>query len=477
MQPIHILLLIAGYFGILMLISYLTSKGDSNTDFFKAGKQSPWYLVAFGMIGASLSGVTFISVPGWIEASSFSYFQVVLGYTVGYAVISLVLLPLYYKLNLTSIYTYLEGRFGTYSYKTGASFFLLSRIIGASFRLYLVANVLQLLVFDEMGVPFVVTVTITILLIWLYTFKAGIKTIVWTDTLQTLFMLIAVGAAIYYVSDEMGLNASAAVNLISDSDMSQIFFFDDWKSGDFFIKQFLSGAFISIVMTGLDQDMMQKNLTCRNLEDAQKNMFWFTIVLTIVNFVFLALGLLLTVYASQQGIDAHKDELFPTIAVNGGLSIGLAVVFLLGLIAAAYSSADSALTSLTTSFSIDILEIEKKYDIAKQVVMRKRIHIIMSIVLVLVIIIFKYVIADATVIAKLFTFAGYTYGPLLGLYAFGLFTTLKIKDKLVPLIAIISPILAYFISTIASTIGFEFGFFILILNGALTFFGLLIIKE
>ncbi|MFC4690734.1 sodium:solute symporter [Dokdonia genika] len=477
MQPLHILLLIAGYFGVLMLISYLTSKGDSNTDFFKAGKQSPWYLVAFGMIGASLSGVTFISVPGWIEASSFSYFQVVLGYTVGYAVIGLVLLPLYYKLNLTSIYTYLEGRFGTYSYKTGASFFLLSRIIGASFRLYLVANVLQLLVFDEMGVPFFVTVTLTIILIWLYTFKAGIKTIVWTDTLQTLFMLIAVGVAIYFVSDEMGLNAGAALDLISNSDMSQIFYFDDWKSGDFFVKQFLSGAFISIVMTGLDQDMMQKNLTCRNLGDAQKNMFWFTIVLTIVNLVFLALGLLLTVYASQNGIDAHKDQLFPTIAVNSGLGIGLAIVFLLGLIAAAYSSADSALTSLTTSFSIDILDIEKKYDAVKQVAVRKRIHIVMSLVLIAVIIIFKYVIADATVIAKLFTFAGYTYGPLLGLYAYGLFTKWNVKDKFVPVVAIASPILAYIISTLSAGVGFEFGFFILILNGALTFLGLLLIRK
>lgn len=459
-----------------MLISYLTSKGDSNTDFFKAGKQSPWYLVAFGMIGASLSGVTFISVPGWIEASSFSYFQVVLGYTVGYAVIGLVLLPLYYKLNLTSIYTYLEGRFGNYSYKTGASFFLLSRIIGASFRLYLVANVLQLLVFDEMGVPFFVTVTLTILLIWLYTFKAGIKTIVWTDTLQTLFMLIAVGVAIYFVSDEMGLDAGALVNLISESTLSKIFFFDDWKSGDFFVKQFISGAFIAIVMTGLDQDMMQKNLTCRNLKDAQKNMFWFTIVLTIVNLLFLGLGLLLTVYASQNGIDAHKDELFPTIAVNSGLGVGLAIVFLLGLIAAAYSSADSALTSLTTSFSIDILEIEKKYDPLKQVAVRKRIHVLMSAVLIVVIIIFKYVIADATVIAKLFTFAGYTYGPLLGLYAFGLFTRWNIKDTYVPLIAILSPILAYFISLFSASLGFEFGFFILILNGALTFLGLILIR-
>ncbi len=478
MQPLQILLLIAGYFGILLLISFLTNKGGSNSDFFKAGKQSPWYLVAFGMIGASLSGVTFISVPGWVEASKFSYFQVVLGYTVGYAVIGTVLMPLYYRLNLTSIYTYLEGRFGNYSYKTGASFFLLSRVVGASFRLYLVAIVLQELVFNEMGVPFWVTVTITILLIWLYTFKSGIKTIVWTDTLQTLFMLIAVGVAIYYISEDLGLSAGTLFNFISESDLSQMFFFDDWKSGDHFVKQFLSGAFIAIVMTGLDQDMMQKNLTCRNLKDAQKNMFWFTIVLTIVNFIFLALGLLLTVYAQKNGIDAHKDQLFPTIATQSGLGIGIAIFFLLGLIAAAYSSADSALTSLTTSFSIDILDIEKKYDEQKQVRIRKRIHILISIVLVLVIILFKYVIADASVIAKLFTFAGYTYGPLLGLYAYGMFTKWKVKDIFVPIVAIITPFLGYAISHfLIDSFNFDVGFGILILNGFLTFFGLILIRS
>lgn len=477
MQPYHIIILIAGYFGMLMLISYFTSKTGSNQEFFKAGKESPWYLVAFGMIGASLSGVTFISVPGWVEASSFSYFQVVLGYTVGYAVIGLVLLPLYYRLNLTSIYTYLEGRFGNSSYKTGASFFLLSRIIGASFRLYLVANVMQLLVFDTMGVPFWVTVSITIILIWLYTFKSGIKTIVWTDTLQTLFMLIAVGAAIYYVSSEMNLSTTSLFSLVSESDLSQVFFFDNWKGGDHFVKQFLSGAFIAIVMTGLDQDMMQKNLSCRNLEDAKKNMLWFTIVLTIVNMVFLILGLLLTVYAQQQGIDSHKDQLFPTIAVQNDLGIGLAVVFLLGLIAAAYSSADSALASLTTSFSIDILDIEKKYDTAKQVVIRKKIHILMSVLLVLVIIAFKYLIADATVISKLFTYAGYTYGPLLGLYAFGLFTKYKVIDKWVPIVAIATPFIGYLVSYLSSTyLNFEWNFFILVLNGAITFLGLILIR-
>lgn len=478
MQPIHILVLIALYFGLLMLISYFTGKEDSNDVFFRAGKQSPWYLVAFGMIGASLSGVTFISVPGWVETSGFSYFQVVLGYIVGYFVIGSVLLPLYYKLNLTSIYTYLEGRFGRSSYKTGASFFLLSRIVGASFRLYLVAVVLQTLVFDSLHLPFWVTVTITVLLIWLYTFKSGIKTIVWTDTLQTFFMLSALGVAIYYIANDLGISGGNLFSFIAESDYSKIFFFEDWKSGDHFVKQFVSGAFIAIVMTGLDQDMMQKNLTCRNLKDAQKNMFWFTIVLTIVNFVFLSLGVLLTVYAQQNGIDAHKDQLFPTLAVQSGLGVGIAIFFILGLIAAAYSSADSALTSLTTSFSIDIMEIEKKYEVRDQVKMRKRIHVGMSLVLILVIIIFKYVIADATVIAKLFTFAGYTYGPLLGLYAFGLFSKQNLKDKWVPLVAITAPVLGYLISFICSKLlGFEWGFFILILNGLLTVLGLILITR
>jgi Na+/proline symporter len=346
-----------------------------------------------------------------------------------------------------------------------------------------VANVLQDLVFDKMnffgnvGVPFWVTVTITILLIWLYTFKSGIKTIVWTDTLQTLFMLIAVGVAVYIVSEDMGLSTSNLFGFIADSDLSQMFFLDDWKSGDHFVKQFLSGAFIAIVMTGLDQDMMQKNLTCRNIKDAQKNMFWFTIVLTIVNFIFLALGVLLTIYAEQNGIDASKDKLFSTIAVEANLGIGIAIFFLLGLIAAAYSSADSALTSLTTSFSIDILDIEKKYSPEKQVRIRKNIHVLMSLVLIVVIILFKYVIADESVIAKLFTYAGYTYGPLLGLYAFGLFTTWKVKDSLVPFVAIASPILGYVISVLAlHYMSFNLGFSILILNGALTFLGLILIR-
>ncbi len=477
MNTTQIILLIVAYFGLLILISYFTGKKSDNDSFFKGNKQSPWYVVAFGMIGASLSGVTFISVPGWIETSQFSYMQMVFGYIFGYAVIGLVLLPLYYKLNLTSIYTYLETRFGKYSYKTGASFFLISRVIGASFRLFLVANVLQIILFDDLGIQFWQTVTITILLIWVYTFKSGIKTIVWTDTLQTLFMLIAVGVTIYFVSGELNLNGQSTLGFVLDNDFSKMFFFDDVKAGNYFWKQFLSGAFIAIVMTGLDQDMMQKNLTCKTLKDAQKNIFWFTIVLVIVNFIFLSLGLLLTVYAQQNGIDAHKDQLFPILAKEH-FGAGVFIFFLLGLIAAAYSSADSALTSLTTSFSIDILDIEKKYDVKKQVRVRKQIHILISVLLILVIIAFKYLLKDASVVAKLFKFAGYTYGSLLGLYAFGLFTKWNVKDKLVPIIAILSPILSYFITlNSVKWFGFEFGFFILVLNGFLTFLGLLLIRK
>lgn len=476
MQPIHILLLIIGYFSALILISYFTGRKANNATFFKANNSSPWYLVAFGMIGASLSGVTFISVPGWVENQSMSYMQMVLGYVLGYAVIGLILLPLYYRLNLTSIYTYLEDRFGRYSYKTGASFFLLSRTIGAAFRLFLVANVLQLLLFDEFGIPFWFTVTITILLIWLYTFKGGIKTIVWTDTLQTLFMLIAVGVCIYEISDDM--NISNIFSYIADNDLSKTFFFDDYKAGNYFWNRFFSGAFIAIVMTGLDQDMMQKNLSCRNLKDAQKNMFWFTIVLVIVNFFFLALGVLLTDYAQQNGINAYKDELFPIIATQGNLGLATALFFILGLIAAAYSSADSALTSLTTSFSIDILEINRKKNADEQEKIRKKIHILFSFILIAAILVFKYFIADESVIAKIFTFAGYTYGPLLGLYTFGLFTKLEIKDKAVPFLCIIAPILTFI--TNYGTIyyfNFNFEFFVLVLNGFYTFIFLLLFKK
>lgn len=472
MQPVHIILLIGGYFSLLLAISYITNKGGSNADFFKAGKQSPWYLVAFGMIGASLSGVTFISVPGAVQANSFGYFQVVLGYTLGYATIGLVLLPLYYRLNLTSIYTYLDTRFGNASYKTGASFFLLSRITGASFRLYLVAIVLQDLVFTAMGVPFWLTVTITILLIWLYTFKSGIKTIVWTDTLQTLFMLIAVGVAIYYIADGLGIGDQGVINYIAQSDLSRIFFFEDYKSGNYFFKQFISGIFIAIVMTGLDQDMMQKNLTCRNLKDAQKNMFTFSSILIFVDLLFLSLGALLYIYSNQFGviIPDNPDMLFPNIAINAGLPAFVGILFIIGIIAAAYSSADSALTSLTTSFCVDIIEFDKQ-DPKTQIKTRKHVHLLMSFVLFTVILIFN-AINDDSVIKSLFTVAGYTYGPLLGMYVFGLFTTFNVKDKFVPIVAILSPVICYIANLYIS-----FGFELLILNGLITFIGLDLIRK
>lgn len=476
MSPYLILTIIAAYFGILILISYFTGKDSSNESFFKANKQSPWYVVAFGMLGASLSGVTFISVPGWVETSKFGYMQMVLGYVVGYLVIIKVLLPLYYKLNLTSIYTYLEQRFGTSSYKTGAAFFLLSRVIGASFRLFLVANVLQLLIFDALKIPFAVTVTITILLIWLYTFKSGIKTIVWTDTLQTLFMLVALGIAIVTVYNDLGIQDVGLITYVNESELSQIFFFDDPKSSSYFWNQFLSGAFITIVMTGLDQDMMQKNLTCRSLKDAQKNMFWLSLSFIIVNFIFLSLGLLLTDFAAANGIDAHKDQLFPTIAQNN-LGPFVFIFFFIGLIAAAYSSADSALTSLTTSFSVDILEIDKKLSPEKQVQKRKQVHIFISVLLLLVIIAFKYIIQDASVIAKLFKFAGYTYGPLLGLFSFGLFTKFAVKDKWVPIVALLAPVFSFILDNALKTKGIDLGYFILIINGTITFLGLLVLTR
>ncbi len=476
MQPLHIALLIIAYFSTLILIACLTGKSANNQTFFKANNSSPWYLVAFGMIGTSLSGVTFISVPGWVESQKMAYMQMVLGYIIGYMVIGLVLLPLYYKLNLTSIYTYLEDRFGKWSYKTGASFFLLSRITGAAFRLFLAANVLQLILFDAYEIPFWVTVTITILLIWLYTLKGGIKTIVWTDTLQTLFMLIAVGVCIVMIKDTMQIDS--LFSYIAENKLSEIFFFEDIKSGSYFWKHFFSGTFIAIVMTGLDQDMMQKNLTCRNLKDAQKNMFWFTIVLVIVNFFFLALGVLLTDYATTNEIDAHKDNLFPVIAMSGELGIATSLFFLLGLIAATYSSADSALTSLTTSFSIDILEIDKRENEEEKESIRKKIHVLFSIILIAIILIFKYFIADTSIIEKIFQFAGYTYGPLLGLYTFGLFTKRNTKDKLVPVVCIASPCLAFAINYLTNTLwNFDFEFFILILNGLITFLCLLAVKK
>ena len=476
MNPLLILFLFFCYFLLIFLISHFTSKNATSLDFFNANKSSPWYIVAFGMIGTSLSGVTFISVPGEVGNSNFSYFQIVLGYLLGYFVIATILMPLYYKLNLVSIYTYLDKRFGFFSYKTGSFFFLLSRIIGSSFRLFLVASVLQIIFFDSLNIPFFISVFITISLIWVYTYKGGIKTIVWTDTLQTFFMLSAVIITILIIMNEMDLNFSKAKDIIISSSYSDVFIFD-WKNERFFLKQFFSGAFIAIVMTGLDQDMMQKNLTCKNLSDAQKNIFWFCIVLLFANILFLTLGALLYLYADfiQMPVPSRTDDLYPLIAINH-LSIFGSIIFLLGIIAAAYSSADSALTSLTTAFCIDFLNFEKRNDIQKKSV-RLKVHLLFSVIIFFVIQIFN-LINDESVINAIFKVAGYTYGPLLGLFSFGILTNYKIIDRYSPIICFVSPILSYIINIYSESLlfGYRFGFEILLLNGLITFVGLFLIS-
>ena len=472
MSSTLILTVIAIYFSLLFLISYYTGKNDSNSTFFLGDRNSPWYIVAYGMIGTTLSGITFISVPGWVDSSQFSYMQMVFGFFVGYFIISRILLPLYYKLELISIYTYLKNRFGNNTYKTGSAFFLLSRTIGASFRLYLIASVLQFAVFESWNIPFYVTVIITIALIWLYTYRGGIRTIIWTDTLQTTFMLGTVFMIAYTVTGKMNLDFTSTIQLIRESDYSKIFFFEDWKDSKYFFKQFFSGVFMAIVMTGLDQDQMQKNLSCKNLKDAQKNMMVFSSILIFVDLLFLSLGALLYIYSNEFGIliPLDADMLFPNVALNSGLPSYVGILFIIGIIAAAYSSADSALTSLTTSFCVDILEFDKQ-DPEQQIKTRKYSHLLISFVLLGVILLFR-AINDQSVIKSLFIVAGYTYGPLLGMFSFGLFTKWKIRDKWVPLVAIISPIICYIIK-----LYIPFGFELLIINGLLTFIGLYIIKR
>ncbi len=484
MTASYILLLIGAYFILLLLISYFTGKNDSNADFFKAGKQSPWYLVAFGMVGASLSGVTFISVPGWVESSEFSYMQVVFGYFLGYLVTAFVLLPIYYRQNVTSIYEYLDDRFGFVSYKVGAISFFVSRVLGAAFRLFLVAIVLQQFVFDTWNVPFEVTVTLSILLIWVYTFKGGIKTIVWTDTLQTLFMLISVGLSIYFILEQLDWTFTEFLTSDELKQYNKILFVDDFMDKNHLIKSFLGGMFVTICMTGLDQDMMQKNLTCKTLKDSQKNMVSFSIVLVMVTFVFMLLGALLFIYAEKFQIaiplmdgKPKSDLLFPEIALNSGLGMTVAVTFILGLIAAAYSSADSALTSLTTSVCVDFLGIGKKPE-NKRKMIRKATHVGMSVLLILVVIAFKHIL-DTNVIDGLLKVASYTYGPLLGLFAFGIFTKYKVKDSYVWIIALLSVIISFILGKMPpeNLWGYVFGYELLPLNGLMTFIGLFLIRK
>lgn len=481
-----ILLILVLYFVVLMAISFLTSRKADNDTFFTGNRNNKWYLVAFGMIGASLSGVTFISIPGIVEGSEFTYLQMAIGYILGYAIIVFVLLPLYYRLNLTSIYAFLEQRFGEGTYKMGAGFFILSRLIGAALRMYLVVNVLQTFVFDYLNVPFEGTVVISILLIWVYTFRGGIKTIIWTDTLQTLFMLISVGLSVYLISTDLGLGFGDIYSSISEAGMGTVFQTDDPNAGNYWVKGILGGMFITLGMTGVDQDMMQKNLTCKNEFEAKKNMLSFSVVLFFVNILFVTLGGLLFLYIDanpevaelwhsfDKDGKSQGDLLFATVALKGEMGGGIAVFFLLGLIAAAYSSADSALTSLTTSFSIDFLNIEKSGK-AEQERLRRVAHILMSVALLGTILIFKY-LNDDSVVWTLFKAAGYTYGPLLGLFMFGIISKRSVSDAVAIIVSVIVPILLYFVNENAAEWfdGYGFGAEMLGINALFVFILLLI---
>lgn len=486
LSPTLILGIVATYFLVLIGIAFYTGKKADSQDFFLAGRKAPWLIVAIGMIGASMSGVTFISIPGAVGAGGlnrdFSYLQVVMGYLLGYGVIALVLLPLYYRLNLTSIYAYLGKRFGIYSNKTGAAYFLLSRVIGASFRLFLVAIVLDefVLGIEPLNVPFELTVIVTILLIWVYTFKGGIKTIIWTDTFQTVMFLIAMIFTLVHIAKGMNTDLNGLIALIRDSDYSKVFFFENgWSDPNNFFKQFFSGALITIVMTGLDQDMMQKNLSCRNIKDAQKNMFTFSAILFITNLIVLSLGAALYLYANHHSIEAptRSDYMYPTLAMYYFPPF-IGMVFILGLIAAAYSSADSALTALTTSFCVDFLNFEKSGKTeAEKSKIRRKVHIAFSLVMLIVILIFNALNNDA-VINSLFKAAGYTYGPLLGLFTFGMLSRRGLYDKWVIAVCLVAPILTWIIVDLAEKhFNFNFGFLNLALNGMLTIAGLYLISK
>ncbi len=478
MNPTLIITVIVAYFLVLLCISYFTTRKVDSQSFYNGNRRSPWYIIAIAMLGTSISGVTFVSVPGMVMNDGFAYIQMVFGFLFGYIAVALILLPVFYKMNLTSIYAYLENRFGMHSYKTGASFFLLSRTLGSAFRLYIVAIALQKAVFEAWHIPFIVTVSITILLIFLYTRKGGIKTVIWTDTIQTLVFLSAVVLCIYQVKTALNIDFSGLFKTIADSDLSKIYV-DDVSNNRYFWKQFLAGIFTVVTMTGLDQDQMQKNLSCKSLKDAQKNMLTYGALFIPINLVFLSLGVLLITYAQQLGLnlsDIKGDELFPILAthinpVSGELYLGtlVSVLFILGIISAAYSSADSALTALTTSFTVDILGV--KNDDPKLVKKRTIVHISIAVVLIFVIELF-HLINNESVINSIYTVAGYTYGPLLGLFAFGLFTRFSVKDRYIPIVAILSPILSYILNTCV----FDFGFSILIINGAFCFLGLWLIR-
>jgi Na+/proline symporter len=473
MNPVLLLCVFCGYTLLIFLISWATSRRADDDAFYRGNRRSPWYVVAYGMIGASLSGVTFLSEPGQVRDAQFSYMMVVFGYVVGYVVIATVLLPLYYRLNLTSIYTYLDRRFGRRTYRTGASFFILSRGVGASLRMFLTAYILHLFVFQYWGVSFGMVAFIFTALILLYTFRGGIKTVVWTDTLQTTFMMAAVAVSMFLVGKEMDWGIADIFRRVNESDLSKMVV-TDWTDRRFFLKQFLSGIFITIVMTGLDQDMMQKNLTCRNLRDAQKNMFTFGGILLPINLLFLTLGAVLVMYAQANHlVVAETDHLFAEVAVHQ-MGAFAGIVFVMGLVSAAYSSADGTLTAMTTSFCIDILGTDR-YNLSdkKRIRLRYVVHFLFAAALFGLILMWKQVNGEA-IINQVFTLAGYTYGPLLGLYAFGLCSRVKVHDKGVPFIAVASPVVSWLLDRYSEQWfwGYKFGFELLIVNGLITFAGL-----
>ena len=468
-----IIVTILAYFCILLVFSRFTSRRATNSTFYRADRRSPWYMVAFGMIGASISGTTFVSVPGMAVKTDMTYLQMCFGFIFGYLIVAFVLLPVYYRLNLTTIYTYLQTRLGQRAYKTGSSFFLLSKLIGAAVRFYVVCIILQRFVLDQLGIPFLVTVVFMVGLIWLYTRKGGIKTLVWTDSFQTLCMFLALILIIFHVMTALHLNLNQAVTAIANDSHSRVFIWQDWTSKQNFWKMFLSGIFIVIVMTGLDQDMMQKNLTCKSLREAQKDMCSYGLAFVPANLLFLSLGILLMMLSHREGIaiPCATDDLLPMFAATGSLGSLVIVLFTIGIVAASFSSADSAMTALTTTWCVDIME---KKDDEK---LRKRTHLGFALLFVVFILAFK-ALNSTSVIDAIYIICSYTYGPLLGLFAFGLFTRWQVKDRYVPYIAIISPVICFAIETITrQTTGYEFGYELLMVNGLLTFVGLYLCRK
>lgn len=468
-----IIVTILAYFCILLVFSRFTSRRATNSTFYRADRRSPWYMVAFGMIGASISGITFVSVPGMAVKTDMTYLQMCFGFIFGYLIVAFVLLPVYYRLNLTTIYTYLQTRLGRRAYKTGSSFFLLSKLIGAAVRFYVVCIILQRFVLDQLGIPFLVTVVFMVGLIWLYTRKGGIKTLVWTDSFQTLCMFLALILIIFHVMTALHLNLNQAVTAIANDSHSRVFIWQDWTSKQNFWKMFLSGIFIVIVMTGLDQDMMQKNLTCKSLREAQKDMCSYGLAFVPANLLFLSLGILLMMLSHREGIaiPCATDDLLPMFAATGSLGSLVIVLFTIGIVAASFSSADSAMTALTTTWCVDIME--KKDDER----LRKRTHLGFALLFVVFILAFK-ALNSTSVIDAIYIICSYTYGPLLGLFAFGLFTRWQVKDRYVPYIAIISPVICFAIEMVTrQTTGYEFGYELLMVNGLLTFVGLYLCRK